>query len=107
MSLFGDLRTAVLLRRLDTRLAGLERQLTRIADHLAGVDESREVPEATDTVRHTPPSDETLLTMERIEAHYQRVKGRPPSAEELARELDGEEYGSGDLMPGVREKLGL
>lgn len=101
------------LRRIERHLRSLADSQRRLADAAEGISprgrevapaESRDPSSAPGPFLH-PPDD--FLAIEQIESRLRRQLGRDPSAEEIAHELDGQEWGVSDLSDKVREKLGL
>lgn len=106
------LRGLVLLRSMVRSLDRIELQIRRLADAHEGISPAgREVVEepAAPVVYQPPPAtrpDDWVL-YEAVERMLEKQLGHPPTPEQVAHELDGMEWGAGDLTPADRERLGL
>lgn len=107
MKLPGMLMMAKAFIRGARALEGIEAQLTRLANAHEGISPpAREVPDLpAEPVRLIPSAD--FLAVDQARIKLTQLMGHEPSPEELAHELDGEEWGAESLPTKTRERLGL
>lgn len=81
----------------------------RLADAAEGIEPpARVLPPTTEPVTRYPEGDNDFFA--RVEAVTERLRthyGHDPTAEEVQKELDQENYSPADLSDQTREKLGL
>lgn len=98
------------LARLARAQEASARQLKRLADHFEGVHHntpSPELPTEPPTLVERAFNPQELALAYQIEQGLTAHLGRPPSEDEIIRELDGLQTGPDDLKPEVRARLGL
>lgn len=91
MAWLPNLRALLTLAR---AMQGCEKQLTRIANHLEGVDPP--VPPVEDPGAVLAQDDTDFTRIEAARETLAPLLGRDPTEDEIAKELAGEEWGDDD-----------